>query len=194
MYSFQAIKHITTGDGGMLILKDKNLLKKALRIRWFGIDRSAKQGGIWEHDISEVGYKYQMTDISAALGLTALEDFDAKLNHRKKLFGIYENQLGNVQGLEFVGGGLEDRSHAAWLCTIIAENRVELQLKLRENNIESGQVHFRNDRYNIFKEHVRDCVFPNMDRIEENYLVLPLHNHASENDVIKICDVIRSGW
>ena len=48
IFSFQAIKHITTGDGGMLIIKDKKLVDKAERIRWFGIDREAKQEGIWE--------------------------------------------------------------------------------------------------------------------------------------------------
>ena len=65
MFSFQAIKHITTGDGGLLTIKDSSLLEKSKRLRWFGIDRAAKQGGIWENDIYEVGYKYQMTDLAA---------------------------------------------------------------------------------------------------------------------------------
>ena len=65
MFSFQAIKHITTGDGGMLCIKNKKLLDKARRIRWFGIDREGKQKGTWKNDIYEVGYKYQMTDIGA---------------------------------------------------------------------------------------------------------------------------------
>ena len=80
MFSFQAIKHITTGDGGMLIVKNKELIDKAERIRWFGIDRKAKQAGIWENDITEVGYKYQMTDIAAAIGLGSLKKFDNNLN------------------------------------------------------------------------------------------------------------------
>ena len=67
-FSFQAIKHFTTGDGGMLTIKDKNLVKKAKRIRWFGIDREGKQKGTWKNDVFEIGYKYQMTDISATLG------------------------------------------------------------------------------------------------------------------------------
>src|SRR5262249_36914303 len=49
MFSFQAIKNITTGDGGMLILNDEVLAARARRIRWFGIDRKAKQGGNWEN-------------------------------------------------------------------------------------------------------------------------------------------------
>jgi len=194
MFSFQAIKHITTGDGGMLVLKDPELVDKARRIQWFGIDRKAKQGGIWEHDICEVGYKYQMTDIAASLGLASLEEFNDHLNHRKKLFSLYEKQLSDIPGLKFVGGGFKDREHAAWLCTVISENRVDLQIKLREKRVESGQVHFRNDRYEIFADYVKDCSFPNMDKVEDNYLVLPLHAKVTVEDVEKICSIIRSGW
>jgi len=118
---------------------------------------------------------------------------DEHLNHRRKLFSIYEEQLRDVPGLKFVGGGCEDREHAAWLCTVFAENRIDLQIKLRENNIESGQVHFRNDRYEIFRDHTKNCKFPYMDEIEDNYLVLPLNAKVSEANVERICRIIRSG-
>ena len=62
-FSFQAIKHFTTGDGGMLTIKNQKLEAKAKRIRWFGIDREKKQSGTWANDVTEIGYKYQMTDI-----------------------------------------------------------------------------------------------------------------------------------
>lgn len=193
MFSFQAIKHITTGDGGMLTFKDDGkLLEKAKRLRWFGIDRSAKQKGIWENDIKEIGYKYQMNDISAAMGLAALEEFDQTLAHRKKLFDIYEANLKKINGLSFIGGGYTDREHAAWLCTVIVENREGLQLKLRESLIESSQVHYRNDRYSIFGGRSND--FPNMDAIEDKYLVLPLHTKMTEDDVLRVCKIIRQGW
>jgi dTDP-4-amino-4,6-dideoxygalactose transaminase len=193
MYSFQAIKHITTGDGGMLTFKnDPDLVHKAQRIRWFGIDRSAKQMGVWENDIKEVGYKYQMTDIAAAMGLAALEEFDEVSAFRKKLFNVYEKELNNIDGISFIGGGYDDREHAAWMCTITAEDRPGLQKKLRENNIESSQVHYRNDRYSIFGGRRKDL--PNMDAIEDKYLVLPLHTKMSVDDVKRIAGVLKSGW
>lgn len=192
MYSFQAIKHITTGDGGMLSIKDSSLRAKAERVRWFGIDRTAKQMGHWENDIKEVGYKYQMTDIAAAMGLAGLEEFDAIFAHRRKLFEVYEKNLSNVNGLTFVGGGYSDRVHAAWLCTVLADKRVDLQKKLRESKIESNQVHYRNDRYSIFGGRRSDM--PNMDAVEDKYLVLPLHTKISEQDVERVCNVIKSGW
>jgi dTDP-4-amino-4,6-dideoxygalactose transaminase len=192
MYSFQAIKHITTGDGGLLLLPE-DLHEKAKRIRWFGIDRSAKQKGIWENDITEVGYKYQMTDIGAAMGLAGLEEFDAVLAFRQSLFKAYEEQLGALPDVKFIGGGYTDRTHAAWMCTIHIENRKGLWQKLRDNRIESAQVHYRNDRYSIFGGQVEGR-FPNMDAIEDKYLVLPLHPKMKLEDVTYITNVIKSGW
>ena len=67
-----------------------------------------------------------------------------------------------------------------------------LQAKLREAGIESSQVHYRNDRYTIFGGRRKD--FPNMDALEDRYLVLPLHTKMSIADVERICGVLRSGW
>jgi perosamine synthetase len=192
MYSFQAIKHITTGDGGMLIFKDEALLEKAKRLRWFGIDRSSKQLGIWENDIKEIGYKYQLTDIGAAMGLAGLEEFDEVLKLRRQLLGVYEDKLKAINGIRFIGSGYNDREHAAWLCTVEVENRTDLVKKLREANIESGQVHYRNDRYSIFG--TRRDNLPNMDALEDKYLVLPLHTKLSVEDVEFVCETIKSGW
>ena len=192
MFSFQAIKHITTGDGGYLAIQDENLMAKAKRLRWFGIDRKAKTKGIWDNDITEIGYKYQMTDIAAAMGLAGIEEWENTLFLRGSLFKEYSKQLKGVPGLSVVGDGLDDRKHAAWLMTVIIENPSDLQQKLRENQIESNQVHFRNDRYSIFGSHRSDL--PNMDWLESRYLVLPLHTHMTLEDVNRVCSVVKSGW
>lgn len=192
MFSFQAIKHITTGDGGMLVIQNPDLVAKAERIRWFGIDRSNKQKGTWENDIWEVGYKYQMTDIAAALGLAGLREFDHSLAHRQRLFEEYKKQLKGVAGLHLIGAAHTDRTHAAWLCTAIVEKREAFMQYLRANKIESGQVHYRNDRYSVLGGRRDDL--PNMDAIENNYIVLPLHMHMSVADVEYIGSVIRKGW
>lgn len=192
-FSFQAIKHITTGDGGMLLLKDEQLVAKTKRIRWFGIDREAKQGGTWENDIVDVGYKYQMTDIGAAMGLAALETLDETLAHRKAILARYIERLAGVDGIEVVGADQNDRVHSAWLCTVLVNRRKDLERKLRDARIESGQVHFRNDRYSVFAN-FREGELPNMNAMEDRYLVIPLHNHMSVSDADRVCDVIQSGW
>ena len=192
MFSFQAIKHITTGDGGMLVVRDKNIVPKGERVRWFGIDRSNKQKGTWENDIWEVGYKYQMTDIAAAMGLAGLKLFDKTLAYRQKLFGIYKRELQNVPGLKLIGTDYTDRTHAAWLCTAIVENRIGFMNYLRENKIESGQIHYRNDRYSVLGGRREDL--PMMDAVEDKYIVLPLNNHLSEKQIEYVCDTIKKGW
>ena len=191
IFSFQAIKHVTTGNGGMLTFRRPELEEKARRLRWFGIDRVRKQKGIWENDIVEVGFKYEMTDIEAAIGLAGLEEFDEIIAFRRSLYRRYVENLKNVAHITIVDDFNPLKAHAAWLFSILVERRMDCQLKLRGRGIESGQVHFRNDRYSIF-----GCSeeFPSMDSIDDNYLVLPLHTRMSLADVDLICDVLKEGW
>jgi dTDP-4-amino-4,6-dideoxygalactose transaminase len=193
MFSFQAIKHITTGDGGLVSLKNSELLEKAKRLRWFGIDRSQKQLGVWENDIKEVGYKYQMNDLSAALGLAALEEFDDVLTLRSFLRARYILNLAKNSNVTIVGEAVPSGDlHAAWLFTVLVDNREDLQKKLRLHNIESAQMHYRNDRYSIFGGRRDDL--SGMDSIEDKYLVLPLHPNMLVGDVDRVCEVLNSGW
>ena len=193
IFSFQAIKTLTTGDGGMLTIRDASLLEKAKRLRWFGIDRSAKQGGIWENDIVEIGYKYQMTDIAAGIGLAGLKHIQDVIRHRNELFKAYEAKL-TTPRIRLVGkSSTSDYFTCAWLLTIIVDkDRIALMKKLREHGVESGQVHYRNDRYSVLGGRRNDM--PNMDDVEDRYLVLPLHPRVREADVEKICGLINEGW
>ncbi len=192
MFSFQAIKHITTGDGGLLTFKNPELLEKAKRLRWFGIDRSAKQLGVWENDIKDIGFKYQMTDLGASIGLASIRNFDATLSLRRTLLHRYYSKLEENPHVEILGRESEGLHHAAWLFTIRVKDRKKLQAKLLANKIESNQVHYRNDRYSIFSPTKLDL--PNMDAIEQEYLVLPLHTKMNTDDVDRVCEVINSGW
>jgi dTDP-4-amino-4,6-dideoxygalactose transaminase len=189
-FSFQAVKHITTGDGGMLVLGSE-LADKARRMRWFGIDRKAKLNGTWANDIVEVGYKYQMTDISAAMGLAGLQSLDGQIIYRRHLMDAYASGLANIPGIRIIN---RDPHGAAWLCTVLAEERENLRRKLSEKGIESDPVHYRNDRYAVFAKFRRPGEFPNMDALEKKYLCLPLHMRMDSADVHYICDVIRNGW
>jgi perosamine synthetase len=187
-FSFQAVKHVTTGDGGMLVLFPRQL-DEAKRIRWFGIDRRAKLAGIWDNDITEVGYKYQMTDIAAAMGLEGLKTLDWQIAHRRALREAYAVGLDGIDGISLLD---RDPASACWLCTVLVERREDFRRKLKDHGIESDQVHYRNDRYSIFKEFRGS--FPNMDAIDGKYLCLPLHMGMEIEDVERVCEVVRSGW
>ena len=190
-FSFQAIKIITTCDGGMLTLKDPDLLDKAQRVRWFGIDRKAKMADRWKNDITELGYKYQMTDVAAAMGLAAMGELDQTLAHHRELWEAYRDGLTGIPGITFIGEDDQRRS-SCWLVTVLAERREDLKRKLAEEGIESNQVHYRNDIYTIFGGRVNHC--PNMDEMEEKYLVLPKPYQMTVEDVNYVCEVIKSGW
>jgi perosamine synthetase len=199
-YSFQAVKTVTTGDGGMLICP-RNQVERAKLKRWFGIDRAAKMEDRWQNDITELGYKYQMTDIAAAMGIEGLKTLDRQIEHRKILRGAYRCGLVNVDGIRLLD---DDPQSACWLTTILVERREEFRKALKAHAIESNQVHFRNDRYDLFqksrvkqswwKRLFRRQEFPNMDAIDGKYLCLPMHMGMSVEDVERICEVVRKGW
>jgi perosamine synthetase len=189
IFSFQAIKHITTGDGGMLVIKNKsqeNLLKK---LRWFGIDREKKQAGIWENDIVDVGYKYQMNDIAASLGIAALGEFSQELEKRNNNYKLYIEHLSKIKEVRVLNP-LDDITfhNAYWLFIIEVERREELIDFLREKKIESGLVHYRNDRYKIFEKFKSEN--PNMDKIEHKYLCLPFHSRIGVKEIKKVSEAV----
>lgn len=186
-FSFQAVKHVCTGDGGMLIVNDPKLVEKAKRMRWFGIDRKAKLNGVWENDIWEVGYKYQMTDIAAAMGIAGMKYLDFQMKYRRMLREFY---IGNLPDTVKIID--QHKESACWLLTVLVDRREDLRKKLLDNEIESDQVHYRNDRYSIF--HRYRGIFPNMDAVDSQYLVLPMHMSMSVDDVLRVCKVIKSGW
>jgi perosamine synthetase len=193
IFSFQAIKTLTTGDGGIVAIKDSQLLDLGKKLRWFGIDRTAKQGGNWENDIIDIGYKYQMNDIAASIGLAGLREIDQTIYYRNQLFQKYKKGMHSPRVRIVDANNSEDIFNSAWMLTVIIDkDRIGLMDKLRENGVESGQVHYRNDRYTIFGG-LRDDL-PYMDDVEERYLVLPLHTKMDEQHVQKICDIVNSGW
>lgn len=189
-YSFQAVKHISTPDGGLLVCPD-SLTARAKRLRWAGIDREAKHAGTWENDIKEVGYKYQMNDVAAAMGLEGLKTLDWQVTYRREMRDAYRAILGQIDGIQVID---TDPRSACWLMTVLVERREALMSKLRQSGIECDLVHYRNDRYTIFEQFRAPGQFPNMDAIESKYLVLPLHMGMDVGDVERICEVIRGGW
>lgn len=198
-FSFQAIKALTTGDGGMLMIHNYNLIQKAKRLRWFGIDRELRIKKDWQpvwgremtYDVSEIGYKYQMTDISASLGLANLIDLDKLLKIRREIVQYYREKLENVPGLTLLK---EDdyKESSNWLFQVLVENRDDFQKKLKEQGIETNVSHIRNDIYTIFGGKRLDL--PNMDQVESQYICLPLHHRLNKKDLKHIIKTIKSGW
>ena len=188
-YSFQAIKHFTTGDGGMLVIKNENEYKRAKKLRWFGIDREAKKRVNFQclnnreitMEIEEPGYKFHMNDISAAMGLVGLKHTDEILKYRKLLCDTYADNL--PKNVRCVYGG----SH--WLMAIITENRDDTIEYLRSNGIECDMVQLRNDIFKVFGGKKQNL--PNMNRLESQYIYLPLNPKVTVRDVKYITSTLK---
>jgi len=186
-YSFQAIKTITCGDGGMLVFKDKHLYDRAKKLRWFGIDREQRHRHaerLVTLDMKEAGWKYHLNDIAASIGLGSLAEYDKNIAHAKRLKQLYRSELDNIDGLVVIGG--------TWTFPLLVEERDRFQARLKQYGIETTLVQSRNDILTPFGKKRQDL--PNMDFAESRYVHLPLHRLVSEGDVEYICKVIKGGW
>ena len=104
-FSFQAIKHLTTGDGGALCCLNKNHFKEACNRRWFGIDRrNTKKSILGDRiiDIDKIGFKYHMNDLAGAIGLGNIEEFPDQLKKIREVASVYQYELKNVPGLRLL--------------------------------------------------------------------------------------------
>lgn len=195
--SFQAIKHISTGDGGMLTAPTLQSYRQAKLMRWFGIDRERKLKNNWQayterqmtFDIEMVGYKRQMTDIAAALGIAGLAEYHKILHHRRMLYHRYVEKLANTDGIKIVGLG---QNNVYWLMTVLVERRDDFAKKLFEADIDTNLVQIRNDVFKIFGGTRQDL--PTLNKIEGKYISLPIGMHITEDNVDYITDVIKGGW
>lgn len=192
-FSFQAIKPMTTGDGGMLVCGRPEWHEHAYRLRWFGIDRNRRrpsEEGEPEWDITEVGFKYHMNDISAAMGLAQVEFVEAALTRRRALERRFREELAGVAGLELLTSSPE-RSGAAWLFTVLVERRQEFCRALRSRGVDCGAWHRRIDRHTLFGGR-RDL--PRQERFDERQVCLPLRANLSDPEAEQVVSAVRQGW
>jgi len=136
-----------------------------------------------------------MTDISATLGIEGLKQLEQTMAHYKKLFTLYREKLEGIPGIRLMNKDMginDDTNPSYWLCTVEADKRDDLKRKLADNGIESDPTHYRNDRYTVYGGRVYNC--PNMDYLEDRYLLLPMHYYVTEEDVEYITNVIKLGW
>ena len=193
-FSFQAIKHVTTGDGGALGCINKDDARNAFVRRWFGIDRASSQSSILgerEYDINAVGFKYHMNDFAAAMGIGNLADFPQRLERRQKIAKTYRENLENVPGVQLLKYE-PDRTSAYWLFTLLVERREDFIHKLGENNIPASVVHLRIDHNSVFGGLRSDL--PGQTEFNERQIAIPVHEGLTNKDTEKIIKVIYSGW
>jgi len=150
VFSFHPVKHITTGEGGMITTNNEDLYKKLLLLRTHGITKDSniltENHGGWYYEMQELGFNYRLPDILCALGISQLQRSDENIKKRKEIADTYDQVFENVEEIEIVSGNNKELlnngiSHAYHLYIIRTKKRKELYNYLREHNI-FVQVHY----------------------------------------------------
>ena len=152
IFSFHPVKHIASGEGGMITTNNEELYQKLLMLRTHGIVKSNElytnsiefAGGkdtypLWYMEMQELGFNYRLTDFQAALGLSQLKRADEGLQRRREIAQTYYEAFKNKSFIKGQSGVVE--GHAYHLYIIEVENRLELYNYLRTKNI-FAQIHY----------------------------------------------------
>ncbi|MFI6517000.1 DegT/DnrJ/EryC1/StrS family aminotransferase [Spirillospora sp. NPDC050679] len=190
-FSFQAVKHLTCGDGGLLALPDAESHRRAKLLRWHGIDREAGDRLSDPPDVPEWGYKFHMNDVNAAIGLANLPLADrAVLRHRDNA-AFYDRELKDVAGLELTERA-GDREGSFWIYPVKVEDRPGFIRRLAEAGIAASPVHRRNDLHSCVRGH--RAPLPGMDRVDDRLVCVPVGWWVSAEERRHIADTVRAGW
>lgn len=175
-FSFQAIKHLTSVDGGAITAWRPEDLDRARLLRWFGIDREANVKEFrGEVDVEEWGYKFHMNDLNAAIGLENLRDVPLVLSaHRKNARVLNEGLNRDIYTLTdppYV------HNSARWLYTVLLpdfDTRERFKEHMGKKGVQVSQVHWRNDRLTTFAPY-RSEKLPGVDEFSSRMICVPVH-------------------
>lgn len=199
IFSFHPLKNITTGEGGMITHYGDRLESQLRLLRFHGIERDAwkryGRGGNPEYDVKMAGFKYNLTDIQAALGMAQLSRLDEFNGQRKQLADLYRRGLDGVEGLELPGVLAYSHTHAwhLFVIKVVSLDRESFLEKLSEYQIGYG-IHFPaghrlsyiRERYKIKKGELKET-----ERASTQLVSLPLFPDMKEDDVSYVCKAVR---
>ena len=192
-FSFHAVKNLAIGDGGAIVLggKWKKHSKLLRQVRWMGIDkdtfsRSGKTYS-WDYDVSNLGFKAHMNDISAAIGLAQLEDLDSQNAVRRGFAQQYNEGLPS-ECLAAYGNSDGCNYH---LYLSFFENRNAVADVLRENGISPGMHYKRNDKYRMYRDFLKQGTLEGAQWYEDHELSLPMHPNLTPEDVDRVIMVVK---
>jgi len=187
-FSFQAIKHLTTVDGGALVAKDTESYKRGKLLRWYGIDRESERRDFrCEQDVAEWGYKFHMNDVTATIGLEQIRHVDDVLRRHRENAAYYRERLTGLRRLELLAYQ-DDREPSYWLFTVRVRERDRFMLEMRKAGIVTSQVHARNDQHSMFAEFRR--VLPGVDEFAAEQVSIPVGWWLGEDERAHVADTV----
>jgi len=207
VFSFHPVKHLTTGEGGMVATNDAKLAETLRRFRNHGISSEARQrqqSGQWFYEMVLLGFNYRLTDIACALGISQLEKLDDNLARRRQIAARYNSAFRGEEGV--IAPRVRAEVNPAWhLYPIRVESaklrggRSQIFRALRAENI-GVNVHYIPVHLHPY---YRDCFgyrggeFPVAERAYEQLISLPMFHGMSDEDaedVIKAVNKVLSHY
>ncbi|MFY8025092.1 MAG: DegT/DnrJ/EryC1/StrS family aminotransferase [Sediminibacterium sp.] len=202
-FSFYANKTITTGEGGMLVTEDEAIYKRAKVMRLHGInrdiwDRFTSKKPSWEYDVIEAGFKYNMTDLAAAIGLGQLEQAEHLRVGRQKVVEYYFEALKDLDMIDLPIVTCPFEDHAWHLFPIVLNDKSKVSRNqfieaLAENGIGTS-VHYKPiHQLTYYKEryHLKSTDYPNAEKTWRGNVSLPLYPYMLEDDLQYIVEKIK---
>jgi len=196
-YSFQAIKHFTTGDGGALVCSSVDDYKMAKKLKWFGVDRDRIinnngewKGKRWDIDIDTVGGKYHMNNVSAAIGLSQLKHIDKIMFSHRNNAKIYAQAFKNVESIVPLIFPIDSNS-SFWTYGIVLRedlDRNKLLDGLNAKGVKASLMHVPNHYYSCFKDYYFEL--PKTDYYYNHQLCLPCGWWLNSQDIFDIINII----
>jgi len=191
-FSLQAIKHITSVDGGFWITPYKELNERARLTRWYGIDREGPRTDFrCEADIPEWGFKFHMNDVCATVGIENLKHANTIIGTHKANGQYYNAALQNTNGVTLLENDSRKDS-AYWLYTMRVERRDDFMRYMLENGIVTSRVHERNDKHTCTAEFREEL--PNVDLVTNDMISIPVGWWVTNENREFIVDTIKRGW
>ncbi|MGN0210732.1 MAG: DegT/DnrJ/EryC1/StrS family aminotransferase [Muribaculaceae bacterium] len=188
IFSLQAIKHMTTVDGGIIALKSPGQIDRARRLRWFGLDKRLSR---LENDITEVGYKYAMNNVNATIGIIQMNHIQQVIDKYKENGRFFDQQLANISGITLPYYYPKAES-SYWLYTMKVERRDEFIRMMEAHGITASPLHHRSDTHSIFAYSRREL--PAMEQWYKSFVHIPCGWWVTTEDREFIVDTIKKGW
>lgn len=184
-WSFQAIKHLTTGDGGALMVPAAQY-ERARLLRWYGLDRTSSADFRCAQDIKEAGYKYHMNDIAASIGLANLPHVEWVVEQHRKNAVWYSENLRDVPGITLPPA---DPRSSWWLYCVQVDDRDSFIAHLAQRGIAASPVHRRNDVHPAFDYY--NGALAGVDRFSASECAIPVGFWIGDQERLEIARTIK---
>jgi UDP-4-amino-4,6-dideoxy-N-acetyl-beta-L-altrosamine transaminase len=195
VFSFHPVKHITTGEGGMITTNSKEIYEKLVLLRSHGITKdnakfeSQDEGG-WHQEMRELGFNYRITDIQCALGISQLEKLGSFVEKRKEIAGKYGEAFSRIDGVEPVGSS-ESSYHLYVIKVKDSETRLKLYNHLKKEGI-MCQVHYVPVYLHPYYQKLgyKKGLCPKAEKFYERILSIPIFYSLTDDEQSKVISSI----